>query len=298
MWWSFGILALVILSLPFMARGQFHEDPINTNIPYETTPLDSLIHYPEEAVKNRIEGKVDLEAFIEPDGWASDIKIINSTNPVFNNEAISVLRSVHFNHDSSNRQPPVRMLIGRTITFDLRNECSLLNPSKDTSKHVPPLGWNKRDGLIYPDEKPNEFSIHGYRGSPNFEELEEEPYETVPLESLIHYPQEALKNRTEGEVVLQALIGIDSKAEKIKILKSPDPVFNKEAIRVLSIARFKPDSSKAIITPIWLIRTLDFKLKDRRSLRHLSKNLEDYRTKVLIQWSREIGPVYSDGNRW
>jgi TonB family protein len=297
MWWRFGILALALLAVPLAANGQLNEPSINTNVPYESTPLDSLIHYPEEAVRNRIEGKVELQAFIDSDGWASEIKILNSTDPIFNNEAIRVMSSVHFTHDSLSNQPPVRMLTSRTINFDLKNECSLLIQSKDSSPARIAVGWTRQDGLLYPPEKQPELRDPCIETNFRFR-FTEEPYETIPLERLIHYPEEALKKRLEGEVVLQALIGIDGKAEEIKILKSPDPVFNKEAIRVLSIARFKPDSAKAIITPIWLTRTLDFRLKDKQSLRHLSNNLQDYRTKVLCQWSRENGPVYSDGNRW
>src|ERR1035441_8458924 len=145
----FGIIAFVLLSSPFTAKGQFHEEPISTNAPFETTPLDSLIHYPEEALRNRIEGKVDLQAFIDTDGWADEIKILNTSNPVFNAEAIRVMITTHFEHDPKNKTALVRMSISKTITFDLKNKRSLVNKAIDSVQCGAPIGWSKKNGAIY-----------------------------------------------------------------------------------------------------------------------------------------------------
>ena len=140
-----------LFALPIVAKAQFHEEPINTNVPYELTPLDSLIHYPEEALEGHVEGKVETEGFVVGDGSVDEVKIINSSNPVFNEEAIRVFRSVRFEHDLQSKFPPVRMLISRTITFDLNNKRSLIALSKNDQEHDKRYltGWSKSLGYAF-----------------------------------------------------------------------------------------------------------------------------------------------------
>jgi TonB family protein len=267
----FGIVMLAMLTVAFPVRGQFHEEPISTNVPFETTPLDSLIHYPEEALKNRIQGTVDLQAFIDTDGWADEIKILNTSNPVFNAEAIRVMITTHFEHDPKNKTPLVRMLISKTITFDLKNKRSLVNKAIDSVQYGSPIGWSKKNGAIN-----GEYHREELQGRPAIElpsqveppdtgdrfiDVSEEPRELIPLESLIQYPEEAKKNGIEGKVQLQALVGRDGSVEKVEILKSSDSIFNKEAIRVLKSARFEPGRYNGTPLKLWITRTLVFAIK-------------------------------------
>jgi protein TonB len=246
-----GIIVVTLLSTQGTANGQFHEEPISTNVPYESIPLDSLIHYPEVAVKNRIEGKVEIEAVIDTDGFASEVKIQNSSNPVFNTEAIRVMITTKFEHDPNNKSALVSMLIGRTITFDLNNKRSLITTShiSDAYSMLVLAGWSRKSGLIYDDSKLQNIA--------DLNPGDYYSYEVIALDSLIRYPKKARKMGLEGKVIVQALIDKDSgTVSQVEIFKSDNSLLNDEAIRVLKTARFYPSSING-----WTLRILNFNLK-------------------------------------
>jgi TonB family protein len=95
-----------------------------------------------------------------------------------------------------------------------------------------------------------------------FIDVVREPMETVPLESLILYPEEARKHGIEGNVTLEVLIDTNGNVCKVNTLKNSDTIFEAEAIRAIKAERFTPAigmSSKPI--KVWLTRTINFKLK-------------------------------------
>jgi TonB family protein len=362
-----GIIVVTLLSLQGTANAQFHEEPISTNVPHEPIPLDSLIRYPEEALRNRTEGKVELQAVIDTDGFASEVKILNSSNPVFNTEAIRLMITTKFEHDPNNKSALVSMLIGRTITFELNNKRGLITTSHNSDAYsmLVLTGWSRRGGLIYDDSKlqniadlnPGDYysyevialdslirypkkarkmgiegkvivqalidkdsgtvsqveifksdnsllndeairvlktarfypsSINGWtlrilnfnlKANPNayktatpikrdqdggygVYDIGQEPQEIIPLEKLIHYPEEAEKNRIEGKVTLQALINKDGSVDKVELLKTTDSLFNEEAIRIIKSARFTPAMQNGTPLRVWITRSINFRLKD------------------------------------
>ncbi len=55
--------------------------------------LSKNIKYPEEAKKNKIQGKVIVRVFIEKDGTCTNIQLLRGVNELLDNEAIRVLKS-------------------------------------------------------------------------------------------------------------------------------------------------------------------------------------------------------------
>jgi protein TonB len=49
----------------------------------------------------------------------------------------------------------------------------------------------------------------------------------------VAYPQEAVENGIQGIVYVQFMVGLDGDLSEIKVLKSPDVLLSKEAIRVI-----------------------------------------------------------------
>jgi TonB family protein len=260
-----GIFVVVLLSLPITARAQLNEDS-TSSVLWKPISLDSFIHYPEEAVKKRIEGKVEIQAVIETDGSVREAKIENSSDPVFNTEAIRVIITNHFEHDPSIQWIQDRMVVNRTITFDLNNKRSLITTSHTSDEYsmLVLVGWSKKNGLIYDDSKLQNIA--------DLDPAAYDPHEIFPLDSLIKYPKVARKKGIEGKVIVQALIDKDDgSVSKVEIFKSDNPLLNDEAIRVLKTARFSPSSANG-----WTLRTLTFNLKANPNAYKLPSPIRDY----------------------
>ncbi len=284
-----GIIIVTLLSMQGTANGQFHEEPISTNVPHETIPLDSLIHYPEAALHDRIEGKVELQATVERDGSVSEVTIEHSSDPIFNAEAIRVVIVSHFEYPLSEESPRVSFLIGRTITFDLNNKRSLITTSRYSTecRFLVVDRWTKARGLICED---SEFQNHAM-----FNPVDFYPHETVPLDSSIHYPEEAVKNRIEGSVDVAAVIRSDGSVSGVKIERSSNPVFNTEAIRVMITTKFEHDpKNKSALVSMLIGRTITFDLNNKRSILTLSHVEDEYSMLVLDGWSKKKGLIYDD----
>ncbi len=90
--------------------------------PQLLTPLVKLIHYPEEARKKGIEGKVEVEVRVEEDGSVKKVKILRSDDTIFNQEAIRVMQSARFKPTfSEERDSYIKVWITQMIYFRLKD---------------------------------------------------------------------------------------------------------------------------------------------------------------------------------
>jgi TonB family protein len=96
-----------------------------------------------------------------------------------------------------------------------------------------------------------------------FTSVDEEPHEIIPLENLIHYPEEAKKNGIEGKVTLQACVEKNGTTSRVQLVKSTDTIFNQEAIRVFKAAHFTPAMLNGKPMRYWIMRRINFRLKDK-----------------------------------
>ena len=104
---------------------------------------------------------------------------------------------------------------------------------------------------------------HISRDSARFVQLQQEPREIVPLESLIQYPESARRRGIEGRVVVEALIDTEGTVTKVVVLKSDDPSLKQEAIRAMKSKKFSPAMQNGTPVKIWITRTIHFRLNGR-----------------------------------
>lgn len=64
--------------------------------PKPLTPIISNLKYPPEAIEKKLEGKVVVAAFIDTLGNVAEIKVESSTEPIFNDAALSAVRMTKF----------------------------------------------------------------------------------------------------------------------------------------------------------------------------------------------------------
>lgn len=82
------------------------------------TFLGQNINYPEEAIKKDIKGRVIVQFVVETDGSISNVNIIKSVDPLLDNEAARVIKSMPNWIPGSNNGKPVRVRFAIPINFN------------------------------------------------------------------------------------------------------------------------------------------------------------------------------------
>ena len=81
--------------------------------------LKNNMHYPAEALKKKIQGRVYVNFAVEKDGTVSDIKIINSSNKLLNKEALRLISNMPKWKPSEYNSEPVLTRSMVSIIFKL-----------------------------------------------------------------------------------------------------------------------------------------------------------------------------------
>ena len=77
------------------------------------------IKYPEQAVKEGIQGRVTVRFIVEKDGSISDVKPVLSVHPLLNKEAVRVVKSMPKWSPGKQNGKPVRVRFNVPVMFKL-----------------------------------------------------------------------------------------------------------------------------------------------------------------------------------
>ena len=75
--------------------------------------------YPEQAMKEGIQGRVAVRFIVEKDGSISDVKPILSVHPLLNKEAVRVVKSMPKWSPGKHNGKPVRVRFNLPVMFKL-----------------------------------------------------------------------------------------------------------------------------------------------------------------------------------
>ncbi len=78
------------------------------------------IKYPEQAMKERIQGRVTVSFIIEKDGSISDVKAVRSVHPLLDKEAVRMVKSMPKWSPGKNNGKPVRVRFNLPVMFKLK----------------------------------------------------------------------------------------------------------------------------------------------------------------------------------
>ncbi len=81
--------------------------------------LSQNIKYPKEAAEKGIEGKVHLSFVVEKDGSISEVEVVKSVDPLLDNEAVRVIKSMHGWIPGRQNDETVRVKYTVPVTFRL-----------------------------------------------------------------------------------------------------------------------------------------------------------------------------------
>ncbi len=74
------------------------------------------------------------------------------------------------------------------------------------------------------------------------------------------YPDEATRDRIEGDVVVKVLVGVDGKPIKAEVLRGPEPL-RKAALKAAKQARFEPGTMDGKPIKAWVALPYKFRLE-------------------------------------
>lgn len=77
------------------------------------------IKYPEQAMKEGIQGRVAVSFIVEKDGSISDVKPVLSVHPLLNKEAVRVVKSMPKWSPGKHNGKPVRVRFNLPVMFKL-----------------------------------------------------------------------------------------------------------------------------------------------------------------------------------
>lgn len=128
------LLAAIAMFCGFGAKAQTNEVDEEVFIVVEVAPeypggIDSMfafisrnIKYPEEALKNKISGRVFVTFVVEKDGQVTNARLLREIGGGCGDEALRVVKSMPKWKPGTQRGNPVRVQFNLPIVFDLPKE--------------------------------------------------------------------------------------------------------------------------------------------------------------------------------
>lgn len=218
--------------------------------------LSKKVKYPVEAQANGIQGRVVVEFVVTKDGSLTDIKTVRSINQYLDKEAERVIAAMPKWKPGKQRGQNVNVKFTVPVSF------RLLGPEPPKAEEIKQSDLSEVIVTGYGnDEKPEtENALKVVEKMPAFPGGEAALFQY--LARSIKYPTLAQKNKEQGSVRLQMVIGKDGLLSDIKVVKSVSPTLDAEAIRVISgMPRWKPGMDKGKPVSVQYTLPVTFRLQ-------------------------------------
>jgi TonB family protein len=205
--------------------------------------------YPKAALRNGIEGNVELRAVIAPDGKWRDLAVL-SGNPEFSHNATLAIRKWRF-YPELRQGKPVETTYKIHVRFNLMlqeadSEVELESPLPE-SPPIPALAKRHRQDL----------GLEVHRMS--------EPGMVAPKQLYSPEPEFSEKARIEaqqGNVDIDLVVGTDGLPRDLEIACSSSPDLNDNAISAVKQWKFAPATKDGTPVPAEILIEISFKLNN------------------------------------
>jgi TonB family protein len=186
--------------------------------------------YTPDGLRAKIQGVVEVEAIVLATGRVGEVRIYKSLDKVFglDEEALRAARNWRFRPAEVDGKPvPFRVII--QLEFRLSSQ-------------------------IKADE---EFERGAYKQSAPGLVLPKVKHEEKPK-----YSSEAMRRKIEGIVEMQAVVGVDGKVDRVRVVKSLDKEFglDEEALRAARAWTFEPGTLNGAPVPVLVVIQLEFRI--------------------------------------
>jgi len=189
------------------------------------TWLQTNLKYPKEAQEKKIQGTVMIQFVVQKDGSIAKPQILRSVDPILDKEALRVISQMPKWTPGKQRGKVVNTRFTLPIVFKIHQEA----PEGQSEA-------TKTDSILINEPIP------ATTDNEVFSVVEEMP--TFPggqkalitwLQTNLKYPKEAQEKKIQGTVMIQFIVQKDGSIVKPEILRSADPILDKEALRLVSL---------------------------------------------------------------
>lgn len=190
----------------------------------------SQVKYPPEATAKNIEGWVQVNFVVEPDGSLSNIKPGGLGNPLLAEAVMQVIRSSPKWEPAKNPAANEPYQSSVTVSFKLPDR--IVNDEPFVVVEEMPM-YPGGDGALL------KFIAENTR-----------------------YPAEAKRDSIQGRVIVRFVVNTDGNTEGISVLKGVHPLLDNESVRVVSqLTGFKPGMQGGKPVNVWYMVPITFTLK-------------------------------------
>lgn len=203
------------------------------------------LKYPEELAKKNMEGRVTLQFMIMPDGSIDSIRPLRTAHPLFTEEAIRVIQSMPW-------WSPAIDTLGNAVASVCTLPISFQLQSPQTKEQ------NLQQTTVPPIQQPDSARII-IEQKPSFPGGQAGLMEYIRQN--LHYPQNAVKEKIQGRVIVSFFIGTTGEIEEIEVVKSPHKWLSEEAIRLVKkMPKWEPGLKEGEPVRVKYLLPLTFKL--------------------------------------
>ena len=174
--------------------------------------LQQRVVYPDEARREGIEGRVVVQFVVDEQGRVTEAVAVHSPDPRLSAAALAAVEGSQFTPGMV-RGRPVKVRFAVPLTFRLRGA---------EAEEGTPTGWGQGSAGERDEEPP--VLVGGLEG----------------LQARVVYPEEARRQRIEGLVVVQFIVGKDGQIANEAVVQSPHPLLARAALDAVRQSQFEP----------------------------------------------------------
>jgi len=242
--------------LPLRAGQSTHQSDISpcTQFPDDASNYpDNMVRpkYPKDALRNGVEGKVELQALIAADGKTKDLAVLSGDSEL-SQSAILAIRKWRFHPELRQGQP-----VETAYKIHVRFNPMLREANSDVELESPlpvPLQVSSPAESLRPDLGPEMHHLS-------------EPGMVAPKQLYSPEPEFSEKARIEkqqGNVGIDLVVGTDGLPHDLHIACSTAPDLNDNAIAAVKQWKFAPATKDGTPVPVEIVVQVSFKLDGNR----------------------------------
>jgi TonB family protein len=227
-------VALVVITGGLAARGVRPEQVYRPGSGVTDPKLVSKVSpkYTPDAMRAGLEGVVELEAVVRPDGTVGDVRVVKSldTRLGLDEQAVAAARQWRFTPGRFEDRP-VPVLV--TLVVEFRQHANRQDPVED------------------------DFARGAYRAG-----MPDVFWPKVVKQVAPKYTSDAMRAKIQGTVVIEAVILEDGTVGRARIKDSLDDRFglDEAALEAIEQWEFEPGTYQGLPAPVLMIMKLEFRL--------------------------------------
>lgn len=237
------------------------------------------IRYPENAFKNKVQGRVIVQFVVQKDGKVGEVKILRGTDEELNNEAVRVIKSLPAFTPGEMDGKPVSVWYTFPVMFKIAGGGKVVRLEGDNAGNT---------SASEPADPNQVYTV--VEKKPQFPGGEAELLRYISEN--LRYPEVAKNEKNQGRVVVQFVVKSDGSVGDVKIIRKVSDALDAEAARVIkSLPTFTPGEIGGKPVSVWYTLPVTFKLS-----KNIDEAVPDKMTEGVTVITKEEKPIaWTDG---